>query len=578
MHSLRSKLTTRLPSYVLAMLISIVLVACTSSNQPGALDGDRLGQAAGNQPSRQLVIAVRNEPPSLAIRALGQPGGTLTVAKGLFSARIAVLDSQGKPIPQLVETLPLLGTDSWRVFPDGRMETTYRLKSNLSWHDGTPLTSDAFVFSWRVYSVPANGLAASAPFEAMAEVVARDPQTFVVNWTQPYPAAARLSASRTEFPPLPPHILEPPLAQLSPEAFVNHPYWTRDYVGLGPYLLGQWEPGAYLEGSAFDGYVFGRPRVDHVKLVFVSDPNATLARVLAGEVHMVGDNAIAIEQADVLKREWGRGGGTILLSAGGSWRATFFQLRPEFANPATALDPRVRKSLAYALDKQTINDVVFSGGNLDADSMITPRSELGAAADRGVVKYPYDLRLSEVLMNQAGFIKGADGFFTSRELARFTGSLVAAGSDFSAELTAMASGWRKAGFSLEESLIPVSQAADAQAAATFPFMANRSTASDLPALVGLTSPAIPRPENRWTGPNRGGWSNPEYDRLLATFSRTLEPDERASQVAGLVRIWSEDLPMISLSFPALPYAFVSALTGPELADDLLWNVYLWELH
>jgi len=312
-------------------------------------------------------------------------------------------------------------------------------------------------------------------------------------------------------------------------------------------------------------------------VLFVTDPNATLAKVLAGEIHMVGDNAIAIEQADVLKREWGGTGGTILLSAGGSWRATFFQLRPDFATPMTALDPRVRKALAYALDKQTINDVVYSGDNLNADSMMTPRSEFGAASDRGVIKYPYDPRLSEQLMNAVGYLRGTDGFLSSPGAGKFTGPLWAAGTDFQPQLTAMASGWRQAGFAIDEALIPASQAADAQAAATFPFMANRSTASDLPALVGLTSAAIPRPENRWTGPNRGGWSNPEFDRLLASFNATLEPTQRSDQLAQLVRIWSDDLPMISLSFPALPYAYVVGLTGPELADDVLWNVQTWQL-
>ena len=39
------------------------------------------------------------------------------------------------------ESLPQLNTDTWRVGSDGRMETTYRLRPNLTWHDGAPLTA-----------------------------------------------------------------------------------------------------------------------------------------------------------------------------------------------------------------------------------------------------------------------------------------------------------------------------------------------------------------------------------------------------------------------------------------------------
>ncbi|MBM2812667.1 MAG: hypothetical protein HW416_3426 [Chloroflexi bacterium] len=564
---------------ILAALSLAVLAACAPPAQRAATDAPGGGPPSASQPARSLVIAVRVEPPSLAIRWLGQPGGTLTIAKGLFGARIGLVDDQGRALPQLVEALPALRSENWRVFPDGRMETTYRLKPNLAWHDGVPLTSEDFVFAWRLYSVPENGLASTAPFHAIEEVLAPDQRTFVIRWRQPYAAAGLLSASRSELVPLPRQILEQPFAQLTPDGLAGHPYWTREYVGVGPYVLGQWEPGSFLEATAFDGYVLGRPKIDRVKLMFIGDPNTTLANLLAGEVHLASDDSFGLQQMEVLKREWGNAG-TILLPPGGSWRTTFFQLRPEYASPPTILDPRVRKALAHALDKDLINDAVYGGNHILADSMISPKSEFGAASDRGVVKYPYDLRQSEQLMNEAGYVKGPDSLYASASRGRFVGSIVAStGSDFETELTVMAGGWRGVGFSLEESVISPAQTRDAQLASTFPFMTTRSTASDLPALVGLISNAIPRPENRWAGPNRGGWSNTEYDGLVQAFNTTLDADERARQISEMTRIYSQDLPTISLFFPTLPTAHVAALTGPVLVPqeaDWLSNVHQWE--
>jgi peptide/nickel transport system substrate-binding protein len=86
----------------------------------------------------------------------------------LFNATLALIDDKAVPRAQLVNSLPQLNSDTWRVFPDGRMETTYRLKPNLTWHDGQPLTADDFVFSWRMYTTPDFGVTTQPPLVAIS--------------------------------------------------------------------------------------------------------------------------------------------------------------------------------------------------------------------------------------------------------------------------------------------------------------------------------------------------------------------------------------------------------------------------
>ena len=43
---------------------------------------------------------------------------------------------------------------------------------------------------------------------------------------------------------------------------------TREYVGLGPYRVDSWEPGASISGAAFDSFVFGRPKIERIRVVF----------------------------------------------------------------------------------------------------------------------------------------------------------------------------------------------------------------------------------------------------------------------------------------------------------------------
>src|SRR4051794_37414928 len=141
-------------SLLLAALAAGVLLSCSQPRpQSAGATGPRDGptQAAGTS---TLVMTARAEMPSLSARPVRDfgLGGRSTVS--LFSRGLAIKDASGTSQPYLAERLPVLNTDSWRVFQDGGMETTYRLRPNLTWHDGSPLTSEDFKFGWTVYRVP----------------------------------------------------------------------------------------------------------------------------------------------------------------------------------------------------------------------------------------------------------------------------------------------------------------------------------------------------------------------------------------------------------------------------------------
>jgi ABC-type transport system substrate-binding protein len=151
--------------------------------------------------------------------------------------------------------------------------------------------------------------------------------------------------------------------------------------------------------------------------------------------------------------------------------------------------------------------------------------------------------------------------------------------DRSDELQAMSSEYRKVGFDIRDAVVPAALSTDPETRATFPAMFTSNTPQG--SFDSFTTAAIPRAENSWRGgANRGGWSNAEYDRLADAFSSTLAVDERAAQVTQMARIFTEDLPMLSLLFLAQPYAHVGGLSGvlpvaPE--GDITWNIHTWEL-
>jgi peptide/nickel transport system substrate-binding protein len=561
---------------LLLLVTPIALLACgpreasPSATQPGP----------SSSPSRTLVIAVRAEPNNLALKALSSGVGTsFATTQRVFNATLGFIDGQGVTRPYLAEALPQLNTDTWRLFPDGTMETTYRLKANLSWQDGTPLTAEDFVFAWQVYTAPQVGIGSGAPQNLMAEVTAPDARTISIGWKKRYPDAGTLSVD--EFPPLPRHLLQAPF-QRDPEGLATQPFWTRDYVGLGPFRLARWEPGAFIEGTAFEGHTLGMPRIGRIRIIFVPDTNTALAGLLAGDVQFATDSVIRFEQGLVLQREWGpRRGGAVLAKTGG-YRAAWAQLRPDLADPKAVLDLRVRKALAFSINRQDINEALFEGqGIMTEGPFIPPSTSYFAEIDRAIPKYPYDLRTAEQLMAEAGFRKGSDGVFASvGEGPVQFGVRTLSDTQREKEMAVLADGWRQAGFDFSESTLRSSQAADNEARATFPSLFTYSTGSGEYSLAAFTAASIGRPENRWIGPNRSAWANQEFDRFSSSFTDAVEPAERVRFIVQMASLMNAELPGIPLLFDSATDAHIAALRGPQpVAQEAqnAWNIHEWEL-
>jgi peptide/nickel transport system substrate-binding protein len=506
------------------------------------------------------VILARGEPPSIAAKPLQAFSGSFSAPIRPFNATLDALDEKEVAQPYLAEAIPQLNTGSWLVFPDGTMETTYRLKANLTWHDGQLLTAPDFAFAWRVYATPELGVAASEPIGQMADVQAPDQRTVVIRWRQTYADAATLDWG---FQALPRHVLEQPFQTLDSVAFANHPYWTGEYIGAGAYKLTQWQPGVSIEGAAFDGHVLGRPKIDRVRFQFAADSPAAIASMLSGESHHISDFIIYYEDGAQLEREWaarGGAGGTILY-APVLMRPTGIQFRPEFVFSPQLLDVRVRRALAHGMDAPSALEATTGGKGLLAWSLTSPLSPSYPAVERAIEKRPYDPRATQRFLEESGMVRGADGFFAGATGEPFRLEVATdGGSTNERENAIFVDSLRRNGVEASSRVIPVAQLRDPQARAALPGLQTGGIGSK--ALGQMTSSAVPRAENRWAGNNRGGWTNAEYDRLHQAFNTTLDRSKRVDQIAQMEKILSEDVGLIENLFTVVANAHVAALKGP----------------
>lgn len=564
------------------ILASILLSACAGTGTGTATSQRSESSQPAAAPTRtQLVVQTRGEPISLAIRAFQTVGGG-SYPHLVLNATFDDQDEKGDAFPVLVEALPQLNTDSWRVFPDGTMETTYRLKQGVAWHDGTPLDAKDFVFAWQVYANPSSGSAGIAPVGEMQEVSAPDSRTVVIRWRRPFPGAGVISTrNQTGYGALPRHVLEQPYNAGNFEAFANHAFWTDEFIGLGPYRLTRWERGQEIDAVAFDGFVLGRPKIERLRIVIANDSNAAVASLLSGDADIALDYVLQYPDGAVLQQQWAANkDGTVIFNPVLLWFGQI-QLRPDQVSTPALLDVRFRQALAHGMDKHALNDALMGGQGVVTEGLLHPRASYYSLIEPSIVKYPHDTRRAQQLLDEMGLQRGGDGFYLGPDRQPFSLEIMGLSNPtWEAEDAIVVEAYRRMGVNAQGRIIPSALFGDGQVRASFGAMQLTGTGGFERAMFGLTSTAISRPETRWQGTNRGAWSDPTYDRVWDLYNTTLDLPTQYELLAQMEKIQSAEVPQIPMYYTPLITPFRAGLTGPLLRTggnaDTLFKIWEWE--
>jgi peptide/nickel transport system substrate-binding protein len=554
------------------LVAALFLVACTSSGPP---QSPERGVADGppRTAPRQIVVASAVEPGPLEPRQMVGSGIGSRDFAAMFSASLAYLDPEQRPMPYLAEQVPNVEAGTWRIFPDGRMETTYKLRRSATWHDGAPVTAHDFLFGYQARQEPEMPFIRMDLDQNVAGVRAVDDHTLVIDWTVPYLWAGALRSF--DFPALPRHALAE-LYTSDRSAFASGPHWREQFLGNGPYRLERWDPGVEMVGRAHEGFALGKPPTDQIRVRFIADPNAIVANLLAGTVDLAYHANIGFHQNQALEQA-GFDGATEY------WRGTprflEFQMRDWGNHQKAVLDVRVRRALLHAIDRHAIVDGLYAGKALVHHFWLAFEDPAFAAADRAVTKYEYDPARAELLLREAGWVKGNDG------IARNTAGdaldvpmLNGAAEMDNLEAAVAANYWKAVGVTSE--IFPLSrvQQRDGEYRSKFRAVAFNRRQIGYDDMVWVTS-QLTTPENRWTGANRNGYLNPTLEDLWRTAMVTIDPRQREPILVEALKIMTADAAVTPTHMQPEAVAYRAGLTGPRQPaaeqSGQMWNP--WEL-
>jgi peptide/nickel transport system substrate-binding protein len=449
----------------LGLALAVLVTTCA----PSSLSHPDSPQSAVRIPQspKRLVTAIMAEPPTL-YRAL--IGGAVTQAKeiafNVVNIGLTVVDEGGVRRPAMAEAVPSLENGLWKLLPDGKMELTWKIRPGAAWHDGTPLSADDLVFTVTVVQdreFPEFRAPAAELIERAAVV---DASTLSTTWKRPFIRADYLFYGHSEgfAQPIPKHLLEPAYLD-NRDGFRQLPYWSYEYVGLGPYRLKEWAMGSHLLLEANERYVLGHPKIDELEIRFTLDANTVAANILSGAVQATIGTGLSLEQALEVRDQWREGR---LAVAYENWLVIY----PQFVNPNPPIitDLRFRRALLQAIDRQAMADIIQSGLVPVAHSYVRPDELEYPETERFLVRYEYDPRRAGQVIEELDYVRGADGVFRDASGQRLAIEVRATTSPsiHTKSMFPVADYWQRLGLAVEPLVVPVQRTNDREYRATRP--------------------------------------------------------------------------------------------------------------
>jgi len=556
---------------------SLALAACALPGAPGR-DRAEAGGATAATP-KVLTIALEAEPRDAFVTSLN--GGAARIASDLVGAvhhKLAMYTDTGELRPQLASAVPDQTVGTWTVRPDGTMQTIYRLRPDVTWHDGAPLSARDFVFGWTATRDPDLPMAERGIATLVSRIETPDPRTLVMEWAQPYPFAN--AVIQDDFGPLPVHLIEAVYLE-SKERFTQLPFWTHEFVGVGPYRVTAWEPGSHFVLRAYDAFYGGRAQIDTIVVRFIVRSDTIAANMLAGSV----DGAISglsFNQTMFVKREWETAGKKpVVVLQSTHWSLLGVQFRDP--QPRDVLDARVRRGLLHGLDRQAMVDVLLDGLAPVSHTFIHPTDVRWEWVKDVITQYDYDPRKANEVLGTAGWRKSPDGSYLDAAGDRLLIPVWTTGSETAeAQLAIIGDYWKAIGVPVEQVVLGQAQTRDNQLRASFPAFDITSIPLNFQnTLRRVHGPACPTEASRWSGSNRGCYQNPDLDRLVDGLSIAIDPDEQRRLTRELIRLHTQELPVLPLNYSVNATLFREGVTGvkgdTQPRTNKTWNITEWDM-
>jgi peptide/nickel transport system substrate-binding protein len=303
----------------------------------------------------QITIVIAEDPPNF--NPTVNASGFDVLVMELVMLGLADLDEEGNAYPELAAELPTVENGGVVIDEEAAtMDVTWKMRQDIKWSDGVPVTADDIVFTYEAVIDPVNGMWI-AGIDYVDGVEKIDDYTAVVHYNTIYPAYL------TQFGGY--------LMAIWPahycDAKQGFTAWDcgRDPLSNGPYVLKEWVENDHLTFERNPNYFEeGKPSIDEIVVKIIPDEAVRKQMLINGDADLdmwTPENVIAelTDYSDVVE---------VSLSPVDRWvMRIFFNLAAKGTTDPVATphpivsDVRVRRAIWMAIDVETIGKEFFRG-------------------------------------------------------------------------------------------------------------------------------------------------------------------------------------------------------------------------
>ena len=476
-------------------------------------------------------------------------------ASRIFYEPLASYDPDGNLVAVLAAEVP--SPQNGGVSKDG-LSVTWRLKKNVTWHDGKPFTADDVVFNWEYANDPGTAAVTIGQYRDIAKIDKLDSHTVKLSFKTPTPFWSTAFCGPTGMI-IPKHLFQAFKGDKSREAPTN-----LKPVGTGPYRFVDFKPGDIVRGELNPTYhVANRPFFDQIEMKGGGDaPSAARAVLQTGEF----DYAWNMQVEDEILRRWEQGGkGRADIVSGGNiehiqlnntdpWTEVDGERSSIKTKHPTLSDPAVRQALNVLVDRGSIQEEIYGRTGIATANFVNAPARYVSKN----TKWEFNVDKANQILDAAGWKRGADGIRAKdgKKLKFVYQTSINAPRQKTQQIVKQAC--TKAGIDVELKSVTANVffSSDPANLDTFPhfstdlqmFTTTMTQPDPQRFMDQFVSWEVASKENKWAGRNPTRWRNEEYDRTWKAAEAEMDPVKRAAHFIKMNDLIIQNVVVIPVVF------------------------------
>ena len=309
---------------------------------------------------------------------------TANIAQHIFASLFQVTP-EGKIVPYLAE--------SYTESDDGK-QLTFKLRPGLTCHDGEKLTAEDVVYTFKRAADPTNKFTGNTPGFVFSSLGYKDAEAVdELN--------VRITINRYN------SIALGMVSEVYIHCKDSYEKMSRDQagqrpIGSGPYKFVEWVRSDRIVIEKNPGFMLRPANFERIVWRVIPEASTRTAELMAGNVDIMTN--VPPDQIDAVNKS---SRARVQAVAGTRRIYIGFNQAAQFGNTPGGLairKPEVRRAMQFAVDIPAICEQLLQTKCVRATGLVNPPND-----NRSLTPYPFDPKMAEKLLDEAGYKRGADG-------------------------------------------------------------------------------------------------------------------------------------------------------------------------